>query len=104
MAETGQVRRSWVRTRSSALPPQAAHPPLQINHLLSATSGHHDGLTSSINIALTRTSDKRGCGGFGAGAPGLLAGCADTGYLSSQTSSMRQPLVMLLTMIVNPFT
>jgi hypothetical protein len=32
------------------------------------------------------------------------AGSADTGYLSSQTSSMRQPLVMLLTMIVNPFT
>ena len=27
-----------------------------------------------------------------------------TGYLSSQTSSMRQPLVMLLDMIVNPFT
>jgi len=27
-------------------------------------------------------------------------GSADTGYLSSQTSSMRQPLVMLLTMIV----
>ena len=25
-------------------------------------------------------------------------------YLSSQTSSMRQPLVMLLTMIVSPFT
>jgi len=28
---------------------------------------------------------------------------ADPGYLSSQMSSMRQPLVMLLTMIVNPF-
>jgi hypothetical protein len=37
-------------------------------------------------------------------AKALLAGSADTGYLSSQTSSMRQPLVMLLTMIVNPFT
>jgi hypothetical protein len=37
-------------------------------------------------------------------AQALLAGSADTGYLSSQTSSMRQPLVMLLTMIVNPFT
>ncbi len=34
----------------------------------------------------------------------LLDGSADTSYLSSQTSSMRQPLVMLLTMIVNPFT
>jgi hypothetical protein len=30
-----------------------------------------------------------------------LAGCL---YLSSQTSSMRQPLKMLLTMIVNPLT
>src|SRR6516165_1706077 len=39
-----------------------------------------------------------------ASAPALLAGSANTGYLSSQTSSMRQPLVMLLTMIVNPFT
>jgi hypothetical protein len=37
-------------------------------------------------------------------APALLDGCAGSGYLSSQTSSMRQPLVMLLTMIVNPFT
>ena len=36
--------------------------------------------------------------------PALLDRSADTGYLSSQTSSMRQPLVMLLTMIVNPFT
>ena len=26
------------------------------------------------------------------------------GYLSSQTSSMRQPLYMLLTMMVSPFT
>jgi hypothetical protein len=34
----------------------------------------------------------------------LLDGSADTSYLSSQTSSMRQPLVMLLTMIENPFT
>jgi hypothetical protein len=37
-------------------------------------------------------------------SPALLDGAGDTGYLSSQTSSMRQPLVMLLTMIVNPFT
>jgi len=37
-----------------------------------------------------------------ASAPALMADSADTGYLSSQTSSMRQPLVMLLTMIVNP--
>jgi hypothetical protein len=36
--------------------------------------------------------------------PALLAAFTDTDYLSSQTSSMRQPLVMLLTMIVNPFT
>jgi len=36
--------------------------------------------------------------------PALLDGSADTSYLSSQTSSMRQPLVMLLIMIVNPFT
>jgi len=39
-----------------------------------------------------------------ASATALLAGSADTGYLSSLMSSMRQPLVMLLTMIVNPFT
>ena len=39
-----------------------------------------------------------------ASAPALLAGSANTGYLSSQTSFMRQPLVMLLTMIANTFT
>ena len=37
-------------------------------------------------------------------ASALLAGSAETGYLSSQTSSMRAPLEMLLTMIVSPFT
>ena len=34
----------------------------------------------------------------------LLGGPAKTAYLSSETSSMRRPLEMLLTMIVNPFT
>jgi hypothetical protein len=39
-----------------------------------ANSGHHDGLTNSITFALTRTNDKRGCGGFdvGQGSTGRL--------------------------------
>jgi hypothetical protein len=36
--------------------------------------------------------------------PALMGGCAETGYLSSQTSSMRAPLKTLLIMIVNPLT
>jgi hypothetical protein len=36
--------------------------------------------------------------------PALMGGCAEAGYLSSQTSSMRAPLKTLLIMIVNPLT
>jgi hypothetical protein len=36
--------------------------------------------------------------------PALMGGCAETGYLSSQTSSMRAPLKTLLVIIVNPLT
>ena len=35
--------------------------------------------------------------------PRSTAGSADTGYFSSQMSSMREPLKMLLTIRVSPF-
>src|SRR6516162_375650 len=89
--------------RGSASPQQADQSASSIDRLSCAASGRREGLTSSVNICLTRTNENA-CAEVSASAPALLAGSADTGYLSSQTSSMRQPLVILLTMIVNPFT